>query len=91
MSTETGTRVDTAPEPAPGQYDYPPLREGRGVAVLDEIAAPAHRIASVNQVMSAAAKRLNGLVKLPYLLLPLPWPRLTYAHVAGANGTSLPR
>lgn len=44
-------------------------------------------VARVNQAMGAAAKRLDGLVKLTYLLLPLPWPRLIYAHVAGSNAT----
>jgi len=67
--------------------DYPPLQQGRGVAVLDEIHAPELTVARVNQVMGEAAARLNGLVKLSYLLLPLPTPRLVYAHVAGSNAT----
>ena len=72
---------------ATSRTNYSLLRQDRGVAVLEEIEAPAPMVASVNQVMGAAAERLNGLVKLTYLLLPLPWPRLTYAHAAGANAT----
>ena len=84
---DTGTRVDAIYGPTPGRHAYPPLRKGRGVALLEEVETPKDMVASVNQLLGAAAKRLNGLVKLPYLLLPLPLPRLTYAHAAGANGT----